>query len=255
MSLDIRDLDDGIRVVHLARPPVNAIGPALVADLAAALDAAVAERVPALVLSGGPKVFSAGLDVPTLLTLDRAAMRRFWEDFFALAGRLARAPMPVAAAIDGHSPAGGAVLALHCDVRIMARGPFQIGLNEVQVGLPVPPPIQAVLRRQVGARAAERLLVAGAMLDSAQALACGFIDALCEPGQARDEAVAWCRSHLALPRQAMLQTRRGARADLVAVFEDPAGIDFDALTDGWFGDETQRTLRALVERLQQRGAR
>ena len=159
MSLAITDHDPGIRVLHLDRPPVNALSPALVEALRDALDVVMADpAVHAVVLSGGPKVFSAGLDVPTLVTLDPAAMAVFWRDFLGVAARLARADKPVAAAIDGHSPAGGAGLALFCDVRIMAEGPFQIGLNEVQVGLAVPGSIIAALRRQVGPRQAEHLL-------------------------------------------------------------------------------------------------
>ena len=254
MNLDISDHDGGIRVLRLQRPPVNALDPALVADIDQALQRAFDDGVGAVVLAGGPKVFSAGLDVPALLGLDRAAMRAFWRDFLGLAGRLARAPVPVAAAIDGHSPAGGAVLALFCDTRIMARSPdvekpFQIGLNEVQVGLPVPAAIQAALRRQVGARVAERLLVAGAMVDSDTALTIGFVDALCEAGQAEAEAMAWCRRHLALPRRAMLATRAEARADIAGIFADADG-DIEAATDAWFSDETQATLKALVARLQ-----
>lgn len=249
MSLDIVDIGGGIRVLRLARPPVNALGPELVGRLRDALDAAVADDVQALVLAGGPKVFSAGLDVPGLLLLSRDEMLLFWRDFFGVASRLAKCPVPIAAAIDGHSPAGGAVLALFCDMRIMARGPFKIGLNEVQVGLPVPAAIQAALRRQVGARVAERLLISGEMVESERALEIGFVDALCEPGQAESEGIAWCRGLLSLPRSAMSATRTEARRDLADIFADESALELQAMTDAWFGEETQATLRALVERL------
>lgn len=249
MNLDIADTEPGIRVIRLAHPPVNALGPALVRNLRDALDAAVTDGARALVLAGGPKVFSAGLDVPALLSLSRDEILLFWRDFFGLAARLAKSPIPVAAAIDGHSPAGGAVLALFCDIRIMARGPFKIGLNEVQVGLPVPAAIQAVLRRQVGSRMAERLLVSGEMVDSERALEIGFIDALCEPGQAERDAVEWCRRLLSLPRGAMTATRVEARRDMAEIFGDESALELQAMTDAWFGDETQATMRALVERL------
>jgi 3,2-trans-enoyl-CoA isomerase len=249
MSLDIVDLDAGIRALRLAHPPVNALGPGLVGRLRDALDAAVADGVQAIVLAGGPKVFSAGLDVPALLTLSRDQLLEFWRSFFGIAARLSRSPVPVVAAIDGHSPAGGAVVALFCDVRIMARGPFRIGLNEVQVGLPVPAAIQAVLRRQVGPRAAERLLVSGEMVDAERALQLGFVDQLCDPGQAEAEAVAWCRNVLALPRQAMLATRAEARRDVAAIFADENALELQRMTDAWFSDETQSTMRALVDRL------
>lgn len=249
MTVERTELDPGIRVLRLARPPVNALDPDLAARLVAELDQAERDGVDALVLAGGPKIFSAGLDVPALLQLDRDGMRAFWRDFLGIAARLARFPAPVAAAIDGHSPAGGAVIALCCDYRVMARGAFRIGLNEVEVGLPVPASIQAILRRQVGARQAERLLVAGAMLESEQAHAIGFVDALCEPGGALDEALAWCRGLLALPRRAMLTTRTEARRDIAAIFDEPESLQLETMTEAWFGEETQTTMTALVERL------
>ena len=94
-----------------------------------------------------------------LLGLDRAAIAALWRDFYALLGAIAASPIPIVAAITGHAPAGGTVLALFCDWRIMAEGDYKIGLNEVQVGIPLPPVILAGLRRLVGPRQAERLVV------------------------------------------------------------------------------------------------
>lgn len=244
---------DDIRELQLARPPVNALNPELVQALRRAVEDAPAEGAAGLVLSGAPGLFSAGLDVPALLGLDRAAMRAFWREFFALCAALARSPIPTVAAIGGHSPAGGAVLALFCDYRVMAEGPFRIGLNEVQVGLTVPDCIQLALRRTVGAYRAERLLVAGAMLESAAALACGFVDELAPPAQVDTRARAWLRDLLALPRHAMLSTRKLARADLAAAFADPDALPVEDFLDGWFADETQAVLHALVARLKSKG--
>src|SRR5690606_41165619 len=109
-------------------------------DVRAAIDAAVIGEARGIGLSGGPKVFSAGLDVPYLVGPgeDRAALTAAWQAFFAAARAIATCPVPVAAAITGHSPAGGCVLALCCDYRVMAAGDFRIGLNETQVGLVAP---------------------------------------------------------------------------------------------------------------------
>lgn len=253
MNLQIDDNEPGIRTIRLARPPVNALDPSLVAQLTDAVHAAVDEDVAAIVIAGGPEVFSAGLDVPALLRLPREQITLFWRSLYDITARLARSPVPIAAAIDGHSPAGGAVLALFCDYRVMADGPYRIGLNEVQVGLPVPVWIQAALRRQIGARAAENLLVTGAMLESRQALAVGLVDELQPPGQVLAAAHEWCRRLLALPRQAMLATRSLARSDLAEIFADAKPEDFQAMTDAWFGSETQAAMRALVERLKSGG--
>jgi enoyl-CoA hydratase/carnithine racemase len=247
--LDIIEHDHGIRELKLARPPVNALDPNLVAALRRAIVQAPRDKAQALVISGSPALFSAGLDIPVLLHLDRDTMRAFWSDFFGVCAALARSPIPIAAAVTGHSPAGGAVLAIFCDYRVMARGEFRIGLNEVQVGLTVPDCIQAGLRRLVGAYRAERLLVAGTMLDSGDALAQGLVDELTGVDQVVTRAIAWLEPLLQLPRQAMLATRAMARADLARLFDDPASLPVEDFLDGWFAPEAQATLHALVERL------
>lgn len=247
--LDIIEHDHGIRELRLARPPVNALNPGLIVALKRAIVQAPNEGAAALVISGSPGLFSAGLDIPALLQLDRNAMRAFWGDFFGVCEALARSAIPIAAAVTGHSPAGGAVLAIFCDYRVMARGEYKIGLNEVQVGLTVPDCIQAALRRLVGAYRAERLLVAGVMLDADDALAAGMVDELTDVDHVVTRTLAWLEPLLQLPRQAMLGTRAMARADLARLFEDPASLPVEAFLDGWFAPEAQTTLRALAEKL------
>ncbi|MEO6066189.1 MAG: enoyl-CoA hydratase/isomerase family protein [Lysobacterales bacterium] len=235
--------------LRLARPPVNALDPALVAQLIAAVRDAPGEGARAIVLSGAPGLFSAGLDVPVLLTLDREKLAHFWRAFFELLSRMARCPVPIVAAISGHSPAGGAVLSIFCDYRIMAEGAYKIGLNEVQVGLSVPPTIQFALRRLVGAHRAERLMVAGAMIDAAEALRIGMVDELAQVDNVVPRALAWCEQHLALPPLAMAETRRQARADLHEGIGAPGSHDVEDFVDAWYGAETQSVLKALVDRL------
>ncbi len=234
--------------LRLSRPPVNALDPALVAALNEAMRDLPGLGARAIVLSGSPGRFSGGLDVPVLLTLDRAELTRFWKGFFELLARMARCPVPIVAALTGHSPAGGAVLSLFCDYRVMAEGPYRIGLNEVQVGLSVPPAIQFALRRLVGPHRAERLMVAGAMIDASEALRIGMVDELAAMEAVVPRAIAWCETHLALPPLAMAATRRCARADLVDGFGAPGSHAVDDFVDAWFGDETQAVLRALFEK-------
>jgi Delta3-Delta2-enoyl-CoA isomerase len=246
---------DDIQELRLARAPVNALDPNLVAALRQAIEIAPRQGARALLLSGQPGIFSAGLDLPALLQLDPAGMQAFWHEFFALCGALARSPLPVAAAITGHSPAGGAVLAILCDYRVMAGGAYKIGLNEVQVGLSVPEAIQYALRRIVGAYRAERLLVAGAMIDSSDALRIGFVDELAESQDVVARSRTWLDALLKLPPLAMAQTRRLARADLAAAFADTGKFPIDEFVDAWFATESQATLTALVAKLKAPKAR
>lgn len=244
---------DGVVELRLDRPPVNALNPALVRALSGAIEEQTAAGARALVLSGRPGLFSAGLDVPELLALDEAGMRDFWGDFFGLLERVAASPVPIVAALTGHSPAGGTVIALYADYRIQADGDFRLGLNEVQVGLVVPPVIHQALARLIGTYAAERHLVAGEMIPASEALEIGLIDEILPAEQVVERAVAWCRRHLALPQHAMRETRALCRADLIDPFTSAEALDIDGFVRGWFAEETQATLRALVERLKKAG--
>jgi Delta3-Delta2-enoyl-CoA isomerase len=243
---------DAIVELQLARPPVNALNLELLRNLRAAVEEAHAGGVRGIVLSGAPGMFSAGVDVPALMGRERSEVRAFWREFFAVCAALARSPVPVVAAITGHSPAGGAVLSLFCDYRVMAEGPFKIGLNEVQVGLSVPDCIQMALRRVVGTYRAERLLVAGAMIESSQALACGMVDELTGVEQVTTRALHWLRELLALPAHAMLATRALARADLADAYADVDALPLDDFVDGFFHPQTQAVLQGLVDRLRKK---
>lgn len=250
MSLVESIFQDEIAEIRLARPPVNAINPELCVAVRDALDAAIGAGAKGIVLGSSAKVFSAGLDVPHLVSLgqDRVALRSAWQAFFDTALALANAPVPVVAALSGHAPAGGCVWALCCDYRVMASGPFRIGLNETQVGLVAPEGIQRLMRRIVGPHRAERLLVAGEMVEAEQALAYGLVDELVDVDSVATRARVWLEQLLALPRDAMLATRSIARADVVDALQ-AHNIQLDRFVDAWYADGTQAALRALLAKL------
>ena len=246
----VKRVDHG-RVLELNfnRPPVNALNPQMVKVLRENIAASYRENWGALVLSGRPGMFSAGLDVIELLALDENAMREFWKDFFGLLRDLAKSSIPIAAAITGHSPAGGAVLALFCDYRIAADGDFKLGLNEVQVGLPLPEVIYLALEHAIGARAAEKLAVPGLLVSPRQALDIGLVDEVHAAERVAGEAVAWCEKLLALPPLAMHTTRQRARKGISRVFDGMGSEAHELMNRFWFGDEAQAVMKNLVNRL------
>lgn len=238
--------------LRLDRPPVNALSLELIAALDGALKEAVEDGAGAIVLSGREGVFSAGLDLPSLLELDRDGIARAWRTFYSVFDRLATSPAPVAAALTGHSPAGGTVLALFCDWRVMADGEYKIGLNEVQVGLPVPPILHRALKRLVGPRQAERLAVGALLIEPREAHRLGLVDALAPLEEVVPRALAWCDGILALPRHAMRATREMARRDLRDLVRGAAAEELDGVLEEWFRDESQRALHATVDRIKKR---
>ncbi|SRR5208282_648617 len=251
----ILTIDHGaVRELKLNRPPANAFSPELIVALKQAVGSAPQDGARALVLSGAPGRFSAGLDVPLLLTLDRPAMEALWREFYGLLGALALSPIPVVAAMTGHATAGGTVLPIFCDFRVAARGDWKLGLNEVHVGLPLPPVIFAGLRRLVGAHQAERLAVGGLLISPEEAARIGLVDEVVPLDQVVSRAIEWSRGLLTLPVDAMAVTRRGARADLFELFAESFDLELEQVSATWWSAEAQTTLRVLVDRLARKKA-
>ncbi len=252
-------VDHGVvREVRMARPPANALSPELVVALEAALAEAPVAGARAIVLSGAPGLFSAGLDVPALLALDRPGVEAAWDRFLALVARLTTSSVPIAAAITGHATAGGCVLPLYCDARFMARGrivkdgafqEFRIGVNEVAVGLPMPSVIFPALARIVGERNAEKMCVTAELLPASEAYRIGLVDELLPLEETVGRAISWCRALTELPPQAFARTRAQAREGLVAAVDAARAANPRAFVDDWFGAEAQMALSALVKRL------
>lgn len=242
-------LDHGpVRELRLARPPANALTPDLIAALSAAV-ASPSPEVKALVLSGALGFFSGGLDIPHLVTLDRDTIRRTWVALYDLLRSLAASPLPIAAAITGHAPAGGCVLPLFCDLRVMAEGDYKIGVNEVAVGIPLPPVIHLALARQVGPRQAEQLNTTGILLPAAEAVRIGLVDETVPLDRVVSRAIERLEALLALPPRAYAVTRRRARADLVALFDTVDDGEIDTVLEDWWSEETRAVLTAVAERL------
>jgi Delta3-Delta2-enoyl-CoA isomerase len=238
-----------IREIRLDRAPVNALDPGLIRELRMAISAAQSAGVAGVVLSGSPGRFSGGLDVPALLELSRDDLRNTWTDFFALLSDLAHLPIPWVAALTGHSPAGGTVLALYADHRVMAEGKFVIGLNEVQVGLPVPEFLYVALSHVVGTREAHRMAITGVLIDPTEALRVHLVDQVVPGDQVVPVALSWMKELLLRPKKAMLQTRQLARRDLQSAFVTVGSTLIEEIVDQWFSKETQTTLIKLASRL------
>jgi len=251
----IDTIDHGrVRELRLNRPPANALSPDLIPAIMRAVDAAPQQGARALVLSGSPGRFCGGLDVPLLLTLNRASITAVWRDFYSMLCVLGTCQVPLAIAITGHAPAGGTVLSLFGDYRIVAEGDWRLGLNEVQVGLALPPVIFPLLQRLVGIHQAERMAVSGVLFGPQEALRIGLVDEIVPFDKVVDRALEWCQGMIALPQGAMTATRQKAREDITKLFQHNFANELEDVVDMWFDDETQAVLHALADRLTKKRA-
>jgi enoyl-CoA hydratase/carnithine racemase len=249
VTIDHETEQGAVREIRLDRPPANALSPELIAALGEAVAAAPSEGARALVISGRPGLLSGGLDVPHLIELDRAGIHAAWTSFYAMMRSIVTSPVPVIAAVTGHAPAGGAVISILCDHRVMAGGDWKIGFNEVHVGIPLPPVILLALQRLVGFRQAERLVVTGMLVSAAEALRIGLVDELVAIDDVISVAIERGRSLLQLPPATLAEARRRSRADLHQAFASAGAEEVERVLGDWFSDEAQGVLRSVAERL------
>jgi enoyl-CoA hydratase/carnithine racemase len=229
----------------LDRKPANALSRAACEHWTAALRDAVTGGADAIVLSGPSGVFSSGADLSELASADRAGFADYGRALGGLVAEVAHCPVPIAAALTGHCLGAASGVALLCDARFMATGHYRFRINYVAMGLVPPLYVRRAVERLVGPGQATRLLVGALALMPDEARALGIVERTATAGEVVGVAVDWCRQQLALPRGAMLETRRRQREDLVACVT-PEQLGIDEMTDRWFGAEVQDRLIKMV---------
>lgn len=172
------DHQGGVRRLTLDRPPANAIDETLLADLGAALAAAVADdAVRAVVLTGAGAFFSGGFDLgaPRRDAAQTARLNVLYRDVHvALLG----CPKPTVAMLNGHATAGGLVMVLACDYRLGVEGEYRVGLNEVAIGAAYPLVAYEIVALRLAHARASELLLGAALYPASQAPRLGVVDEL-----------------------------------------------------------------------------
>lgn len=231
-----------IALLRLTNGVINAISPELVEDFAQALKQ-IQREFKGMVLAGGRKFFSIGLDLPTLLQLDRNAMTAFWKNFNDLTFDLFTIPFPTVCAIEGHAIAGGMIFALCCDFRFASNLPKKIGLNEINLGVPVPYLPDLALRQLVGDRIATGMLYYGDFMTLPGANQIQLVDRLVAPEQTEEEAIKEAVRLAELPAPAFAIMKRN-RIELIRLrYEKNNEQKQREFLDCWFSDSTQELLR------------
>ena len=181
-------LEDGIATLTLNNGKVNAISPDVVAAFNAALDRAEQDRA-VVVITGQPGILSAGYDLKVMTSSAQNAISLVTQGS-TLARRLLSHPFPVVVACPGHAVAKGAFLLLSADYRIGVQGPFQIGLNEVQIGMTMHHAGIELARDRLRRSAFQRSVIGAEMFDPQGALEAGFLDKVVAVEQLREETLA-----------------------------------------------------------------
>lgn len=242
---------EGLLIVSMARGKANPINDGMVEELNAVIgDAAKNESVRGVILaSDRPKFFSGGFDVSEVFNYDRDKMSAFFGRFIDLYEGLIKLPKPVIAAVSGHAFAGGAVLALACDARVMAEGNSGFALNEVNIGLVLPPGMIRMAVGAVGAAKARELVLEGRALTPAEAFEAGLARELAPAESVLDRAIARARELSEKPPLTYARAKRNFVE--VAGLLSPGGDRqfLDRFIEHWFSPESVQHKQALIASL------
>ncbi len=192
---------DGIATLVLSRGKVNALNGDVVDQLKGRLQALKDDpETTAIIITGSGKFFSFGFDIPEFLSFTRAQFTNYLLNFTELYTYLFRYPKPVVAALNGHTIAGGCMLALACDHRLMVTGKARIALNEIGFGSSVLAGSTEMLRFWMGNSNATQVLYSGALYSAEDALNLGLIHQVVSESElmesARRSAVELGSKHL-----------------------------------------------------------
>lgn len=244
------DINDSIGIISIDRPPVNAINPELVTYLSQALDSFKSDnKITGVVLQGRDGIFSAGLDITHLFPKNREYIDSFWKDFSALLVNMFSFPKPLYSSIGGHCPAGGTVMVIMSDYRIMSKGKYVIGLNEVDVGLTVPYGIGMVFQYVVGMRNAEELLLKAKLISPEEAFRVGLVDELCDPETLLDTTLERITVPSDLYSAQQRKTKQILREQTLNIVQQNFDRDAKLILDSWFSESGQRRLESLFNKL------
>jgi enoyl-CoA hydratase len=256
--IELRE-DEGIGVLTMAAGRANAIDGDFLAALATTLERAVRERPRALIVTGTGAAFSAGLALPALVELPRAELREVMRDFTRVMRQLLELPLPTVAAINGAAIAGGCVLALMCDQRVMVsdggKSAPRIGLNESQLGIGLPAVVVEVVRHKLPATSFVPVALAGALFEATRAHEFGLIDEVTVAAELHGRAMTRARAMTAPGAEAYAQIKRAWTRPLVAAIDSADDVELESWLDTWFSADGQARLRAIVTWLKKPGKR
>lgn len=247
ISVTIRDKT---AVISLNRGRSNAINTQMVSELSQIIKSIEAdENILGVILGGKEGYFSAGLDLIELYDYDESQIKSFWEDFLNLTASLISFKKPLIAAITGHAPAGGCLLSICCDYRIMAEGKYIIGLNEVPVGLIIPESIFNIYSFWIGKANAYRYLLEGKLVGTEEALKAGLIDQVVNIASILTAAEKQMQKYIMLDVETWRQSKLNLRRELIAqVSKDQSDI-INKLLERWWMPSSRAIMQTIIKNL------
>ncbi|CAK1544954.1 unnamed protein product [Leptosia nina] len=243
--------NDEIAIVTMQRPPVNSLNLELLQALSKTLDELSTSDFRAMVLtSASPTVFSAGLDIMEMYKPDLKRAEQFWSTLQDVWLKLFESNLITAAAINGHAPAGGCLLAMSCEYRAMVSGKYSIGLNETALGIVAPRWFMDCMLNTISQREAEIALTTGKLFSVEEALKVGLID---ETAKDKEDAINKCLGFIekfeSIPPLPRSMTKQKFRANGVQWLKANKQADIDEFVHFLKFPQVQQSLEMYIHML------
>ncbi|XP_027140654.1 enoyl-CoA delta isomerase 1, mitochondrial [Larimichthys crocea] len=245
----------GVAVMHMQNPPVNSLSLGFLTEFCIAMEKLEMDKsCRGLILtSSQPKVFSAGLDIMDMYGKKLEQYEEFWRAVQEMWLKLYSSNMVTIAAINGSSPAGGCLMSLSCDYRIMADNPrYSIGFNETQFGIVVPVWCKEAMTTIVGHRNTELTLELGLLYNPSDALKIGLVDQLVPEDQVLATATKTMTKWLAIPDHARRITKSMMRKPTIDKIMSIREADMQQYISFISKDSTQKMLGTYLEMLKKK---
>ena len=243
-------INNGLAILTLDRGRSNAINHQMVKELITAIQTLENDTsVGGLIITGKPGFFSSGIDLIEAYEYNEEQSRGLWTDFLSLQRSLVAFKKPMVAAISGHSPAGGCVLAICCDYRVMAEGSFIIGLNEIPVGIIVPDSVATLYSFWLGQRRAYQYLMEGKLLKVNEALEVGLVDEISASESLLTTAERKIRTYMQLNQVTWSQSKLNLRHELITKLSADQSTALNHMLAQWWAPEVRKGLQMLIQNL------
>lgn len=249
------DQSTGVAVLRMQNPPVNSLSLDFLTEICINVEKLEMDKScrGLIITSNQPKVFSAGLDIMEMYGRSPERCGEFWRAVQEMWLKLYSSNMIVIAAINGSSPAGGCLMSLTCDYRIMADNPrFTIGLNETQLGIVAPFWFMDTMVNTVGHRTSEVALQLGLLYNPQDALKVGLVDLLVPEDQVLTTATQTMKKWLAIPDHARQISKSLMRKPTIEKLVSKREADIQNFVGFITKDSIQKSLQMYIEMLKKR---
>ncbi len=241
------EIAEKVATIRLNRPPMNALGAALQAELASAAGQVSADpAVRAVVIYGGERLFAAGADIKEMSELSFAQMARESQRLQDSLTAVAKIPKPVIAALTGYALGGGLELALCADFRVLGEN-ARVGQPEILLGLIPGAGGTQRLPRLIGPAKAKDLVFTGRFADASEALAIGLADKVVPYDEVFQAACDMAARYASGPAVAIAAAKQAIEAGLDT--DLATGLEFERVSfAGMFATEDARAgMRSFLE--------